>query len=139
MSGVLVDTNILVYAYYPAGDPRSEKAKAVLEERGDRGDGFVSVQNLAELSAFCLNKAKPPVSVPGVRATLDSVEALFSMVRPGSETVRSALHAVEKHRLSFWDALIWAQAKENGLDEILTEDMQDGQVVEGVRIRNPLR
>jgi predicted nucleic acid-binding protein len=39
--------------------------------------------------------------------------------------------------LSFWDALIWAAAKENGIPVVYTEDFQHGRDIEGVRIINP--
>lgn len=48
-----------------------------------------------------------------------------------------AVDAVACHRLSYWDALIWAVARENGLSLILTENLQDGQAMDGVLIRNP--
>lgn len=47
--------------------------------------------------------------------------------------------AVEAHRFSFRDAMIRSIARENGVGEIQTEDLQDGRVVEGVRFRNPLK
>ena len=49
-----------------------------------------------------------------------------------------ALDAMARHSLSFWDALIWAAAKENGVSLIYSEDFQDGRTIEGVRIVNPL-
>jgi len=48
-----------------------------------------------------------------------------------------ALDAIPRHGLSFWDALIWAAARENGVPTIDTEDFQDGRDVEGVRFLNP--
>jgi len=41
------------------------------------------------------------------------------------------------HRLSFWDALIVATATRCGATTLLTEDLNAGQVLEGVRIVNP--
>jgi predicted nucleic acid-binding protein len=54
------------------------------------------------------------------------------------ETVLLAIDGVERHRLSFWDAMIWASALINGVFEIYSEDMQHGQMLDGVRIENPL-
>ena len=47
-----------------------------------------------------------------------------------------ALNAISAHGLSFWDALIWAAAKENGIPVVYTEDSQHGRDIEGVRIVN---
>ncbi len=140
MPGVLVDTNILVYAYQPGGsDPRIALAKRVLSERTLAGDGFVSVQNLAELSSVCLTKVKPPLTSKKIQDLLGDLEMVLSVLRPSADTVKSAVSAVDRHGLSFWDAMLWSIAKENGLAEILSEDLQDGQILEGVRFRNPLK
>jgi len=40
-------------------------------------------------------------------------------------------------RISFWDALIVVAAQAGGCEEIWTEDLQDGQVFEGVKVVNP--
>jgi len=45
-----------------------------------------------------------------------------------------ALDAIPTHGFSFWDALIWAAAKENGIPVVYTEDFQHGRDIEGVRI-----
>lgn len=52
------------------------------------------------------------------------------------------LAAIDLHRLnsfSFWDALIVRAASTAGCGLLLTEDLQHGQVVDGVRIENPFR
>jgi predicted nucleic acid-binding protein len=38
---------------------------------------------------------------------------------------------------SFWDALILEAALRGGADRLLTEDLQHGQEIEGLRIDNP--
>jgi predicted nucleic acid-binding protein len=39
--------------------------------------------------------------------------------------------------MSFWDAQVWAVAKEGGVSYLLSEDFDDGAVVEGVRFVDP--
>jgi len=43
----------------------------------------------------------------------------------------------ERNLLSFWDALIIAAAKQGGAKTILTEDLNHGQLIEGIRVENP--
>jgi len=51
---------------------------------------------------------------------------------------RTAAVAIAQRRsISYWDALIWATAKLNGVANILSEDFSDGLLLEGVRILNP--
>jgi predicted nucleic acid-binding protein len=49
------------------------------------------------------------------------------------------LRGVREHKLNYYDALIWATARLNGLTYVLTEDGQDGRDLDGVRLVNPLR
>ena len=48
-----------------------------------------------------------------------------------------AIDAVERHRFSFWDAMLWAAARRAGCSAILSEDMQHGQRLGGVVFLNP--
>jgi predicted nucleic acid-binding protein len=140
MSGTLIDTNILIYAFSAdMADPRSAAAKSVMNHAASTGSYCVSLQVLSEFSAFFLNKAAPRLAPARVKQALGHIRALCRVLSADSGTVDLALDAVERHSMSFWDALIWGVAKENGVEVILSEDMQDGQVIEGVRIRNPLR
>jgi predicted nucleic acid-binding protein len=41
------------------------------------------------------------------------------------------------HRISFWDALIVHAARDSGCVQLLTEDMQAGATIAGVRVVNP--
>ena len=45
--------------------------------------------------------------------------------------------SVKKHRLAFWDAMLWGAAQRAGVRHLLTEDLQDGFELAGVRFVNP--
>ena len=51
--------------------------------------------------------------------------------------VDAATALARRHRLALWHAAILAAAGRWGCDELLTENLQDGAMIEGVRIRNP--
>ena len=139
MAAVLLDTNLLVYAYVTnPSDSRVKKAKEVFERCATIRNAFVSVQNLAEFSSVCLGEVKPQVPIAEILRALSGIETAFGVVVPSAGTVRTALLAVERHQLSFWDAMIWATAKENGIERVLSEDFSDGRAIEGVRFENPL-
>jgi|SRR5579864_6972501 len=137
MSGVLIDTNVLIRAYQTdMQDPRTAKAKDAVENLAKRGDGFVVLQNLEEFAAVLLKRSLPPVDPSRLREALSGIEDVFGVLRPGARTLASALRGVEKHRLAFWDSMIWAVAHENGIDEVLTSD-PPRESIEGVRYRDP--
>ena len=54
------------------------------------------------------------------------------------ETILSASELEERYLLSFWDALIIATASQAGAETLLSEDLNHGQIIEGVLIHNPL-
>jgi predicted nucleic acid-binding protein len=39
--------------------------------------------------------------------------------------------------MSYWDALVWATARLNQISVVLSEDFQEGRILEGVRFMNP--
>lgn len=138
MIATLIDTNILVYAYIAQeSDLRVQKSKSVIEDLIRDGSAVVAIQNLTEFSRVCLSKYRAPVN--DVRDRVNRMRQTFNVVLPTQGSVDLALLAVERHQLSFWDAMLWAVAKENGVPEILTEDFQHGQIVDGVAYRNPLK
>jgi predicted nucleic acid-binding protein len=50
-----------------------------------------------------------------------------------------ALDAVRGHQLAFWDAMLWASAQRAGVRHMLSEDFQDGFVLQDVTFINPFR
>jgi predicted nucleic acid-binding protein len=138
MSGVLVDTDVLIAAYQTdARDPKSGRAKDELEALALRGDGFVSLPSLAEFSSLLLTRAEPLVGPAALREALAHLEDVFVVLRPTDRSLDGALHAVEKHRLTLRDSLVWAIAHENGLSEVLTASGPGRAQIDGVRYRNP--
>lgn len=57
------------------------------------------------------------------------------IIRP--ELILGAIDLCRLHELSFWDALVVRSASAAGCGRLLSEDMQDGQTIDGVRIENP--
>ncbi len=54
------------------------------------------------------------------------------------ETVLRATDIAELAQISFWDALIVAAAEQVGAGQLLSEDLNPGQQIVGIRIVNPL-
>ena len=62
---------------------------------------------------------------------------VFQVTAADDSALIDAIDAVERHRLSFWDAMLWAAARRAGCSAILSEDMQHGQRLGGVVFLNP--
>ena len=62
---------------------------------------------------------------------------VFEVVQVTTERILRAVDISVFHQLSFWDSLIISTAEAARCETLLTEDMNDGQIIEGVRIVNP--
>jgi predicted nucleic acid-binding protein len=73
------------------------------------------------------------------RAFLEAEKLMdeFPVLYPNERIVRNALRACAAYQMSWFDAHLWAYADYNGLDQILTEDLQHGRRYGGVRVVNP--
>jgi predicted nucleic acid-binding protein len=98
--------------------------------------GIVSVQVLNEFASVATRKLG--MSVAEVRESLAVVRAVCRVVPVTEETHDRGLELVERYGLSVYDGLIAAAALLAGCAELLAEDLQAGQVVDGrLTVTNP--
>ncbi len=125
------DTNILVYAFTRA-DRRAPVAEALL-----RRPGLVGIQTLNEFVAIATTK---------LRMNWHQVLEALSLIRevcpstPVPVTVATherALQIVGLYRYHIYDSLMIAAALEASCETFYSEDLHDGQVIDGLTIRNP--
>jgi predicted nucleic acid-binding protein len=95
------------------------------------------LQTLAEFSNVAIRKARIPVK--DIRRTIDAWRAVMPVQAADVSDLSAALEAVRAHRLAFWDAMLWASAQRAGVRHMLTEDLQDGLALQGVRFINPFK
>ena len=133
-----VDTNVLAYAYDVTEPVRQERALAILERLYNAGSGAISSQVLSELFS-ALTRTRGIGMAPDIaeeRVLAFAYTWTVFDVRPVD--VLEAMRGVRTHKLSYYDALIWATARLNSIPFLLSEDGQDGRVMDGVRLINPL-
>lgn len=129
------DTNILIYSVDANEAGKYDLAAELVEKHLVRENGAISVQVLREFYSVS-RKINNPLSDEQARQMVD----YFSTFRTQSEDAGMVLGAVRRQKemsLSFWDALIVEAALKSGADRLFTEDMQHGQVIEGMRVENP--
>lgn len=133
----LVDTNVLVYAYDRSDERKRARAIEVVETLWEPSLGALTAQVLAEFFVAVTRRIPTPL------ASVDAEKSVARFIRSWpvfpvtAWAVREAIQANDRHKLQFWDALIWATAKFNQVPTILTEDFTDGRTIEGVRYINP--
>lgn len=124
------DTNVVLYLL------SADVVKANRAEELIALGGTLSVQVLNEFVAVASRKLRMPWSE--IRDVLSQIRRVCAIEPITLETHDRALHIAERYGLSIYDALIVAAALLAGCKTLHSEDMQDGQVIEGtLRIRNP--
>ena len=130
---VTFDSNILIYAV-SRSDPR-HGAATELVARATSADCRQTLQSLAECFSVLVRKYRLPVAE--ATGWVQSFQRLFPVVTAAQSDLDQAMRAVEEHRLSFWDAMLWAAAKRAGCSVLFSEDFQDGRRLEGVLFVDP--
>ncbi|MBV9183515.1 MAG: PIN domain-containing protein [Acidobacteria bacterium] len=131
-----VDTNVLVYALDASAGVKRTGAAQLLERLWETGTGCVSVQVLQEFFVAITRKVPQPLSIEEAAERLREFGGWKTFV----PTVPDVLAAVALHResqITFWDAMVVQAAAELGCHLLWTEDLNDGQSLRKVRIRNP--
>lgn len=131
-----VDTNVLVYKKDRTSPSKQDRAEAWLTA-AVRSDALVlSAQSLREYYYAALRKDRTPQSVQELRAEVVALGA-FVPNELRIDYLAQAWALQDRHRLSFWDALLLASALAAGCTIFLSEDMNGGQKVETLTIVNP--
>lgn len=134
---ILVDTNILVYAYDRSNIEKQKQAITLLDGLVRHRVGAVSTQVLAEFFVTVTRKIPQPLSIADAHRRIDVYVQTWAVFDITSMIVLEAARGVETYQFSFWDAQIWATARLNQLSLVLSEDFNVGSVIEGVQFTNP--
>lgn len=130
-----VDTNILVYAHDLDAPSKNEIARNNLRDLWLDGTGSLSPQVLQEFYVTITRKIKKPVPKEAARLLVKTYGMWCIDVT--SADVTAAFRIEDEAKIAFWDALIVASAVKAGASKLLSEDLNAGQVIAGVRIENP--
>lgn len=129
-----LDTNVLCYTDDPRDRVKQLRAVEVVKEHFRCRSGVVSLQVLQEYFTAATGRLK--LSAEEAKERVE----IFAKLQVAEPNLSDVLAAIDLHRLnciSYWDALIVRCAKKTGCGVLLTEDLQNDQVIDGVRIVNP--
>jgi predicted nucleic acid-binding protein len=130
-----IDTNVLIYAHDVDAKGKYETAKRILRELWSQRDGIVSLQVLQEFYVNVTRKIAAPLPRTAARSLVNTYGVWCVETTPAE--ISTAFRIEDEARIGFWDALIVASACRAGASRILSEDLNAGQSIEGVRIENP--
>ncbi len=125
-----IDTNVLVYCFF-ADDARRTRAEELLSD-----GALISVQVLNEFASVA--RSKLHLSWERLRELREQI--MLVVPEPLPLTLQTHMRAVEtasRYGFTIYDGLILAAALDAGSPVLYTEDLQHGQVIDGMRIENP--
>ena len=131
-----VDSNILIYAYDVTAGAKHEQAKALVAELWESRYGCLSIQVLQEFYVTVTRKVARPLTAD-VAAEVVMDLAAWRVHVPIVEDVNQAIAIQRRYAISFWDAMIIRSAVQLGCATLWSEDLNAGQIYEGVRAKNP--
>ncbi|AFM11939.1 PIN domain-containing protein [Turneriella parva] len=133
---VFLDTNVLVYSF--DNDPVKERiSDGIIALALKAPVALISFQVLQEFCHLALRKFKGKFSAPELRDFCHTTLYPICKIYPSFELLDQALMIHGRHRISYFDSLIVSAAIEGRCKYLLTEDLNDGQVIEGVTVLNP--
>jgi predicted nucleic acid-binding protein len=131
-----IDTNLLIYADSGDEPVKQRIALSLLKQLRLNQKGVLSTQVLGEYCNVALNKLKLPHA--DIREQMQFWEQ-YEVVQVTPAIIHMGLDLHQTRSLGFFDALIVAAAKASGCTVLYSEDMNAGEMVNGVRIVNPFR
>ena len=133
MTRIAVDSNILIYAEL---EPESEKGTrcADLILRVAR-DGVIPAQVLGEYLRF-VQRRMPEAFEQAIRQA-SIYQAAFLTPPTTDVTINKASELARAHGMQLWDCVVCAASIDAGAKFLMTEDMQDGRIIDGLRLINP--
>lgn len=138
MSGkAFLDSNIFLYCVDESDLQKQNLARNLVSSLIKTRTGIISTQTLQEFFNVSVKKLKR-----SKEAAQKDVEDFVTAFPVHANTVKDVLDAIKisiKTQFTIYDSLVLAAAKAEKCEIVYSEDLNDGQVVDGVRIVNPFK
>ncbi len=134
-----IDTNIFIYQLEQQDDRKAELAKNLIQQGIAEGTACISFQIVQECLNVILHKAKIVLTEDETQKYLPSILAPLYQLQPNIQTYSTALNLRSRYKYRFYDSLILATALEADCRTLYSEDLQHGQRIEQLTIKNPFQ
>lgn len=132
-----IDTNIFIYSFDSRDRQKQQKAQQIIDYALKTNKGIISYQIVQEFLNVATKRFSIPLSTQDCLVYLAQVLQPLCEIYPTFEIYKEALLIQVEAKFSFYDALIVVCAVRGGCKILYSEDLQDGQNIAGLEIRNP--
>ena len=132
-----IDTNVFIYSFDIDQSAKQERSLELIQVGLGTGLGIISTQVIQEFLIVATRKFAIPMKPEDSKAYLRLVMNPLCQVYPDLSLYEACLDIQFETGYSFFDSLILAAAIRGGCNFLFTEDMQDGQEIYSVTIKNP--
>jgi predicted nucleic acid-binding protein len=132
-----IDTNVFIYSFDIEQPAKQKRSLELIQVGLGTGFGIISTQVIQEFLNVATRKFAIPMKPEDSKAYLRLVMNPMCQVYPDLSLYEACLDLQVETSYSFFDSLILAAAIRGGCNFLFTEDMQDGQEIDSVTIKNP--
>lgn len=132
-----MDTNILVYCFEASQPEKKDISLALVSTALDNGKGIISLQVVQEFLNVSTRKFSQPIIAMDARLYLEKVIQPLCYVFPVIEIYHSSLKIQQQSGYSFYDSHTIAAALAGACNILYSEDLQQSQLIDGMKIINP--
>jgi len=136
----VVDANVLVYSFDARYRQKQKRAIELLGEGLANDSIRIPHQAVIEFLSVVTRSSRgrgPILAADDARREAEELLSQFTILYPNEALVRTAIRGMATYQLAWFDAHLWAYAEHYGLDELWSEDLQDGRRYGTVRVVNP--
>jgi len=133
---VFLDTNLIIYAYDIFAGENHEIAGKIIEDLWNSELGVISTQVLQEFFVAVTKKISNPMDSKTAKEIVSDFLKWDVVINDG-ESLLDAIEIHLRYKYSFWDSMIIEAALRGNASLLLSEDLSDGQIINGVTIKNP--
>jgi len=137
MSGEFIDSSVFVYLFDETDDRKREVAEQIVDSALQNHDASISFQAVQETLNVLTRKLPTPMTAEGAKGFLQQVLVPLWRISSSHALYDRALDLQTRYRYGFYDSLIIAAAFDAGCTRLHSEDLQDGQRIERLTIKNP--
>ena len=131
-----IDSNVFVYAADSKNHAKRSVARKLISSAVLSGGYRINVQVLNEFSSVAYRKLG--LAIEEIKAYLEMFRAL-PVLPVSADVTEKGLDVMNRYGLQFYDSLLLVAASENGCDEFVSEDLNDGQIYCGMKAVNPFK